>query len=205
MKRMGLPNSGSKNRVRVWVPFTVALVLGFAICPNTASSAALSTDLPSLAIFPFYLPGVTEAHAPLFMDALYDVLDGSRKFVPKYSWYSGDDRYKPDSLRQYKDSDDSLSRVWKQEGSDPKKGPDRDIVFRIGGQLGVDAVILYGFHVSGYGNDIVRGYLFDVVRKRVFVAERNGKMVYVFTGEILESALDEWIQDITRQLFRMED
>jgi len=205
MIRTEFLNSGISGRFPVWALITVAVVLGLTICLNEALSESPSKDLPSLAIFPFYLPGATEAHAPLFMAALYDVLEEPPKLIPKYSWYPGDDRYKPDSLRHHVGLDDLSNRIWKQQENHPKRGPDREAVFKAGEQLGVDAVILYAFHVSGYGNDVVKGYLFDVVRKRVFVEERNGKMVYVFTGEILETPLTEWIHDITRQLFRMKD
>ncbi|MBI4772659.1 MAG: hypothetical protein HY788_00525 [Deltaproteobacteria bacterium] len=206
MRCTKLLNVGIRYRLQVWALLAAAaVVLALAMCPKEALCGSLSKDVPSLAIFPFYLPGVTETRAPFFVAALYDVLEESKAFIPKYSWYPGDDRFRPDSMRPLIGLKDLSKRIWKQTENDPKKGPDREVVFKVGEQLGVDAVILYAFHVSGYGNDLVEGYLFDVIRKRVFVEKRDGKMVYVFTGEILETALAEWIHDITRQLFRMED
>lgn len=141
----------------------------------------------SLAVLPWLLSGGHEDESigiATAQEALETALGGT-PFVPLYSAYALnrypvtriDTREKP-----------SLRRVWK--GGRP--GPNQEVVYDLGKQLDVKALILYDLEIR-HGDDYLWVYLADVTRRRLYQVKGQ-------TYDFSESGYSELLH-ITRGVF----
>ena len=167
---------------------------------SAAWSEGTETDAASplkIAVLPFWLPGIAQDYTHVVMDALYTSMEETEIFVPEYAYYQGDDRYAPKPLRDGRFN----GKLWSRKGFFADYKPDSDLVFQVGKELGVDAVITYSVEITGSGNDRMTGFLFDVRNKRFYTHRKSDEIKHNYTGEVSEQTLESKLKEITEHLF----
>jgi hypothetical protein len=145
----------------------VALLL--AACIHNRGKAPAASAQYTLAVFPWILiDGPDDGGGSPFeitMSAFQDVLATSA-FMPVASYYDLHEGATP--IKEMP----RLDNVWTGQGLSSE--PNHKIVFQLGQQLGVDAIIMY-FVAKLHENDQIQVYLFDIPAQRIYSAQGNSR------------------------------
>ena len=166
---------------------------------ETPKYAALHPDdtRPNkLAIFPLKLvlhPQVSrprEFFMSIIIGSISHTIDETQLFNPVVSYYEIDKKFNTKLINKNIPGIDS---VWKKNTFLSNYKPNIDVISKIGLQMNVDAVLMYDIGLTN-GDDIIRVYLVDVNKQKIFNA----------TGETINFKVAEGdieINRITKQVF----
>ncbi len=141
--------------------FEICIVCFLVVaCVRTGSQDPGGSVQYTLAVFPWQVIHEYNSGSHPFdltMSEFQDVLDESA-FVPTFSFYNL--RQSTTTIRERP----GIENLWR--GRDFLKEPDHQIVFQLGKELGVDAVITYSV-AELHDTDYLYVYLFDIVTQTV--------------------------------------
>ncbi len=176
---------------------TALCFLCLCLFGGSVSLAGSQETLPTLAVFPSWLPGEAGAFGHFLTNSLYDILDGYERFQPVYSAYPGDGRYDTAPLPKGLIPPDLRDKLWEKKSFLTPYRPNANLVYQLGEKLGVDAVIMYSLVITGGGRDQLTAYLFDIQKRREISRYVTDELKHNYTGEIAPVALTNKLRGVT--------
>jgi hypothetical protein len=126
----------------------------------------------------------------IIIGSISHTIDETQLFNPVVSYYEIDKKFNTKLINKDIPEIDS---VWKKNTFFSNYKPNIDVISKIGLQMNVDAVLMYDIGLTN-GDDIIRVYLVDVNKQKIFNA----------TGETINFKVAEGdieINRITKQVF----